>query len=389
MEHLNAYHPSVEVVVLTDEPYVYPDLNHVMTPSSFKSPKGIAKYKARALEYFRLHKQLNDYDWCLHLDEESVIDGESLRRCFDLIRYSHHEIGQGLIFYNGAYFWKNWLFSTADSARVASDLTLFNLQYKWFERPVWGVHGSFLMLNGRVENEVTWDMGSLTEDYEFSQHAWRQGFTFGCIHGIVREQSPFTVIDFMKQRRRWYLGIIEIAGVYDTNKLLLYFWVISIFVVAVNMLNIPLLYLVDGEPDPGWVGKRSGSQSVALIYNWCFTYCSYSYVFASFLQDIDYQTPWYHILWHIPASIIMQPFCAFMEVASTPAAQTVMPVDFFGSTGIGSNYVVGYSSSNIAQNEIIAGANFMLQMGYSTFKFRVDCNGNLPLAKLFASYPLK
>ena len=228
MEHLQHLHKSIELVVLTDEPFSYPDLNNVVCPTEFEPPNGKAKYKARALEYFRIKKKLTPYDWVLHLDEESQIDAESLKNCFNFVRYEKHEIGQGLIFYNGRFFWKNWLFSVCDAARVSSDMSLFNLQYVLLQRPVAGVHGSFLMLNGEVENEVTWDMSSLTEDYEFSQVAWRKGFTFGAIHGIIREQSPFAIMDFMKQRRRWYLGIDELEGVYGLNKTLISWWTTAI-----------------------------------------------------------------------------------------------------------------------------------------------------------------
>jgi hypothetical protein len=73
--------------VLTDEPYVYPDLQNIVCPKSYVSPLGKAKYKARALDYFRYHVSLGVYDWILHMDEESTTDGESLRRCLEFIRY--------------------------------------------------------------------------------------------------------------------------------------------------------------------------------------------------------------------------------------------------------------------------------------------------------------
>jgi hypothetical protein len=38
---LENYHPSVKVVVLTDEPYVYPDLQNIVCPKSYKSPLGM------------------------------------------------------------------------------------------------------------------------------------------------------------------------------------------------------------------------------------------------------------------------------------------------------------------------------------------------------------
>lgn len=58
--------------------------------------------------------------------------------------------------------------------------------------------------------DAGWDR--LAEDFEFSQDAWRRGFTCGRIHGVVREQSPTTVRDFLKQRRRWFMGIRDIKG---------------------------------------------------------------------------------------------------------------------------------------------------------------------------------
>lgn len=80
----------VKVIVLTDEPYVYPDLQNIVCPKAYVSPLGKAKYKARALDYFRYHVSLGVYDWILHMDEESVTDGESLRRCLEFIRYVSH-----------------------------------------------------------------------------------------------------------------------------------------------------------------------------------------------------------------------------------------------------------------------------------------------------------
>jgi len=234
---LEKYHPAVKVVVLTDEPYVYPDLQNIVCPKSYKSPLGKAKYKARALDYFRYHVSLGVYDWILHMcvaslplsraactsacarrpeltsssslsrnrDEESVTDAESLRNCIEFIRYTPHHFGQGIILYNGTGYWDNWYFTVADGIRVGDDLARFHLQNTIINRPVFGVHGSFLMTNGEMENECTWDFGSLAEDFEFSQDAWRRGFTCGRIHGIVREQSPTTLRDFLKQRRRWFM----------------------------------------------------------------------------------------------------------------------------------------------------------------------------------------
>jgi hypothetical protein len=46
---------------------------------------GEAKYKARALEYFRITAKLGPEDWVLHLDEETLIDEHCLQACIDFI----------------------------------------------------------------------------------------------------------------------------------------------------------------------------------------------------------------------------------------------------------------------------------------------------------------
>lgn len=175
---LEKYHPAIKTIVLTDEPYVYPDLQNIVCPKDYVSPLGKAKYKARALDYLRYHVSLGVYDWILHMDEESVTDAETVRRCFDFIRYTPHHFGQGIILYNGEGYWENWYFTVADGIRVGDDLARFHFQNTVIQRPVFGVHGSFLMTNGEMENECTWDFGSLAEDFEFSQDGEFRSFIY-------------------------------------------------------------------------------------------------------------------------------------------------------------------------------------------------------------------
>ena len=100
---------------------VYPDLKNIVCPKNYKSPLGKAKYKARALDYFRYHVSLGTYDWILHMDEESTCDGETLRRCLEFIRYTPHHFGQGIILYNGEGFCQSYALTfgiDTDSARL-------------------------------------------------------------------------------------------------------------------------------------------------------------------------------------------------------------------------------------------------------------------------------
>jgi hypothetical protein len=317
--HLNGLHPSIEVVILSDEPYHYPDLNNVVCPEKFQSANGKSKYKARALEYFRIQANLNEYDWIMHLDEESVIDGESVRRSFEFIRYGEHHLGQGIILYNGYQYWKNWFFTVADSIRVGDDLARFNLQYSLIKRPVFGVHGSFLLTNGELENEVTWGFGSLAEDFEFSHAAWEKGFTVGAIHGIVREQSPMSVIDFMKQRRRWYLGICQIKGIHALPAIAIKLWTAGIICLAVTILNIPFNFILDDNPTVFWI---------AFLSAFCYANIYWVYVYGMIFQDIDYGYPWYIVLLHIPIVIVLQPVVSVLEAAAIVWAMMDSEVDF-------------------------------------------------------------
>ncbi|OAV93223.1 hypothetical protein PTTG_01636, partial [Puccinia triticina 1-1 BBBD Race 1] len=313
---LEKYHPAVKVIVLTDEPYVYPDLQNIVCPKSYVSPLGKAKYKARALDYFRYHVSLGVYDWILHMDEESTTDGESLRRCLEFIRYTPHHFGQGIILYNGEGYWDNWYFTVADGIRVGDDLARFHFQNTVIHRPVFGVHGSFLMTNGEMENECTWDFGSLAEDFEFSQDAWRRGFTCGRVHGIVREQSPTSLRDFLKQRRRWFMGIRDIDGLYGLPHFAVNLWIVGVFTLAVTIINIPFL-LVDKSLTPLWV---------AVCADFCFVTFYWLYLWGLLFQELDYGQKWWRIMIHIPCAVVIQPFASIAEGLS--AIWAMSSVDF-------------------------------------------------------------
>ncbi|TKY88452.1 hypothetical protein EX895_002804 [Sporisorium graminicola] len=310
LKKLEKYHPAVRSIVLTDEPYYYPDLDNVMTPKSYKSPLGKAKHKAKALDYFRSHMGLTPYDWVLHMDEESTMDAESLRGCFDFIRYNTAHIGQGIIIYNGKRetYWRNWFFAVADCIRVGDELARFSLQGNIIKRPVFGVHGSFLMINGDVENKVTWDFGSLAEDFEFSQAAWAKGFTLGRIHGVVREQSPEGWSDFIKQRRRWYMGIRGIDGLFFLPQIAIKLWTAGIFCLVATLINIPFSLLLEWSgPTPRWL---------YVISCFCFGNFYWLYYSGLFFSELDYGYKWYQT-WQIPvhavALLILQPIMAFVE----------------------------------------------------------------------------
>lgn len=66
----------------------------------------------------------------------------------------------------------------------------------------------------KAERLVSYDHGldgSIAEDCYFSMIAYKNGFTFNFIEGEMWEKSPFTIRDFLQQRKRWMQGIFLVV----------------------------------------------------------------------------------------------------------------------------------------------------------------------------------
>lgn len=208
--------------VVTDRPLYLAKGNRVLetvVPSSYV-PKSKALNKARALNYC-LEDDVNllgSDDWIIHLDEETLLTKDAVRGILNFISAGKSEFGQGLITYakNPAVFnsfspyIQNRICTVADSFRVADDMGKLRCQLKFFNKPMFGWKGSYVVCNAEAERKVTWDWGpdgSKAEDCFFGIVALNEGFSFDFIEGEMHEKSPFTFSDFFKQRKRWMQGI--------------------------------------------------------------------------------------------------------------------------------------------------------------------------------------
>ena len=52
---------------------------------------------------------------------------------------------------------------------------------------------------------------SVAEDTYFGILASSQGYSFDFIQGNMCEKSPFTIMDFLQQRKRWLQGLLLVA----------------------------------------------------------------------------------------------------------------------------------------------------------------------------------
>ena len=76
------------------------------------------------------------------------------------------------------------------------------------------IKGSYVVTKVGAEKTVSFDNGlngSIAEDAYFAIKAMDMGFTFNFIEGEMREKSPFSFSDFIKQRKRWMQGIYLVA----------------------------------------------------------------------------------------------------------------------------------------------------------------------------------
>ena len=188
----------------------------VYVPRDYRTPND-TRYKARALHYAMELRRKLGYDpkktWVYLMDEESIVGEDTVLGIIDFIENESKKgklIGQGLIVYSN--FWgENRLTSLADSIRAGDDITRYKLQAK-IGRVINGIHGSHLLYRFDVEEKVGWDFGLVrAEDTMFGLLVGKYfGSIWGWLKGKLYEQSPFSIKEFIKQRRRWMWGNLDI-----------------------------------------------------------------------------------------------------------------------------------------------------------------------------------
>lgn len=110
-----------------------------------------------------------------------------------------------------------------------------------------------------AEKQVSFDNGvdgSVAEDCFFAMRAFSEGYSFNFIEGEMYEKSPFTLLDFLQQRKRWLQGILLVVHskiIPWKHKILLaisvYSWVTMPLstsnIIFAGLYPIPCPYLMD------------------------------------------------------------------------------------------------------------------------------------------------
>ena len=181
----------------------------LVVPANFAAR---SRRKARALEYSRRVRisvglDRPDVKIVFNDDDVSLTKGY-LERAFA----ADYDVCQGIIApctHYAARPFGHFLASHADDARTQACLVYCSVFQGILRRPV-HVHGEGLVVTGAAEAIVTWDWPvTASEDLVFGQRAVAAGLRWGWFHEYAEITSPWTLRDYVVQRRRWLWGDIH------------------------------------------------------------------------------------------------------------------------------------------------------------------------------------
>lgn len=199
-----------EMWAVTDAIEHFENCRTIVVPSDFSCN---ALYKGRALQYaveVRKKEKKNDSDtYIFHLDDESLITKQTLCSVLSYLENNPKPVSEGLIVYPVHEEERITLSNLMDTLRPFCCFECLDLMTKG--NPAY-IHGSNLLVRSDFEEEVSWENGkTLAEDTLFAIKA-KNKFgpkVFGWHGGVVEEKSPLTFGDLIKQRKRWFYGLIQ------------------------------------------------------------------------------------------------------------------------------------------------------------------------------------
>lgn len=200
---------EIWVVTVNPEPRLTDEkVRRIIVPDSFQT---VAKFKARSLEFVRRIRTEEGYlGWVYYMDEENWISEQTVRAITHFAAKGNAKIASGpLVSHNGGSY-LCWLGDSVRHSEGRINCLLHSLGY-------WPAHGDNLLVEFSVEKEVGWEFSGLTEDVQFTGHALDKGYRTGWHGGELQTVSATSILDFIKQRRRWFRGIIQCAFSNDVS----------------------------------------------------------------------------------------------------------------------------------------------------------------------------
>ena len=197
---------NYEIWIVTDNPnppsFTDERIRVIVVPSEFDCT---ARYKARALEYAR-RKRISEYynGWIYFMDEENRITEQTIRAITNFAEYGNAKLASGPLWFSSGGSRLVWL---GDSIRTC----ICRVCHLGHSCGWWPLYGENLLMHCGVEKEIGWEFNSLTEDILFTAYAGGRGYRTGWHGGELHSTSPASLVDFIRQRRRWMRGVLQVV----------------------------------------------------------------------------------------------------------------------------------------------------------------------------------
>ena len=190
----------------------------VVMPKDYRAPHG-TQLKARGLHYMvelrrQGFNQKSGRTMIVHYDEESVMEPCELKRLLHYLATTDKSLTEGPIYYPFEYTEASLICRAMEANRPIGCFECREVMEKGVPLHL---HGSNLVIDEALENELGWDIGTLdgqpfiAEDYVFGVQAYlRYGSSIFGWHGcLMLEQPPFSFTSAFRQRYRWIIGVLQ------------------------------------------------------------------------------------------------------------------------------------------------------------------------------------
>jgi cellulose synthase/poly-beta-1,6-N-acetylglucosamine synthase-like glycosyltransferase len=196
---------NIAIISETDMESIDCDV-HVV-PESFDSK---AINKGRALEWARKNVDF-DGEYVLYLDEDTIIEDFDGIPDSDIVQFREMPNRTGsLISYLTEVYRTGYQYE--------------QVSFNFYKYPIY-VWGGAIAVRQSLENKVTWDYESITEDTRFAWEAVREndGISYNLVNQEFFGQAPTTIWSLFEQRRRWVTGTVRDSKILPLKyKLLVY-----------------------------------------------------------------------------------------------------------------------------------------------------------------------
>lgn len=138
-----------------------------------------------------------------------------------------------------------------------------------------GVFAHLISFQVAAERAISFDNGidgSIAEDCFFAMLASSRGYTFDFVDGEMHEKSPFTVMDFIQQRKRWLQGLLLVVNSKEIpwrTKIFLAFSVYSTATLPLSTSNL-FFALLNPIACPLWLDLILGVTGAVGVYMYMF-----------------------------------------------------------------------------------------------------------------------